>query len=119
MRYPKLRELKEAIRALIKGPYTSKFPYKLHIPFESFRGKPYFHGDDCIGCAACVNVCPAGALSYNDVESNGAYKRTLKINWDICIECGQCNLNCLTTKGIILSNEFDISVTENRKELFE
>lgn len=37
MRYPKLRELKEALKALIKGPYTSKFPFKPHVPFERFR----------------------------------------------------------------------------------
>ncbi|MFH0763175.1 MAG: 4Fe-4S binding protein, partial [Candidatus Omnitrophota bacterium] len=67
MRYPKLRELKEAITALIKGPYTARFPYEEHKPFKRFRGKPYFYEEDCIGCSACVQVCPSGALEFEDI----------------------------------------------------
>ncbi|MCM8823057.1 MAG: 4Fe-4S dicluster domain-containing protein [Candidatus Omnitrophica bacterium] len=119
MKYPKLREIKEAIRALLSKPYTTKFPHQKHIPYPSFRGKPYFYEEDCVGCTACVNVCPTGALSFKDVKSGSGYKRILKVRWDICIECGQCQLHCLTEKGIILSNEFDISVTENREQLFQ
>ena len=117
MRYPKLRELKEAIRALIKGPYTSRFPYEAHKPFERFRGRPYFHEDDCIGCAACVQVCPAGALEYKDVVENSRARRKLTVHWDVCIFCGQCQADCLTEIGIILSQEFDFATTEKREEL--
>lgn len=113
MRYPKLREIKEALKALVKGPYTSPFPFQEHKPFERFRGRPKFHEDDCIGCGACVQICPAGALSMEDV----AGKRILTVRWDTCIFCGQCQLNCLTEKGIILSNEFDLATTEKREEL--
>ena len=42
MRYPKLREIKEALKALVKGPYTSPFPFQEHKPFERFRGRPKF-----------------------------------------------------------------------------
>lgn len=113
MQYPKLRELKEAVRALVKGPYTTKFPKQPHVPFERFRGKPEFHEEDCTGCGACVNVCPSGALSMRDV----AGKRILEIRWDICIFCGQCQANCLTEKGIILSHKFDLATTEKRQDL--
>lgn len=119
MKYPKLREIKEALKALVTRPYTSKFPYEPHVPFLSFRGRPYFDQDACVGCAACVNVCPTGALSFKDVKTESGYKRILKVRWDICIECGQCELNCLTENGIKLSNEFDISVTENRGQLYQ
>jgi len=112
MRYPKLRELKEAIRALIKGPYTSKFPYEPHKPYERFRGKPEFHETDCIGCTACVNVCPSNALSFTDKIENNKAKRMLTHQLDLCIFCGQCQANCPTEKGIILSQEFDLSTTE-------
>jgi hydrogenase-4 component H len=44
-------------------------------------------------------------------------KRILTVNWDMCIFCGQCQANCLTEKGIILSNEFDLATTEKRDEL--
>ena len=113
MRYPKLRELKEAIRALIKGPYTSKYPYEPHKPYERFRGRPYFHEEYCIGCTACAQVCPAKAIEVEDKKD----KRVLTVRWDICIFCGQCQLNCPTDKGIVLSQEFDFATTEKREEL--
>jgi len=113
MRYPKLRELKEAIKALIKGPYTSKFPYQPHKPFERFRGRPEFYEKDCVGCGACFQVCPARAIDMQDVRD----KRILTVNWDLCIFCGQCQANCITEKGIMLSNDFDLATTGARSEL--
>ncbi|OGX14757.1 MAG: hypothetical protein A2166_05580 [Omnitrophica WOR_2 bacterium RBG_13_41_10] len=117
MRYPKLRELKEAIKALIEGPYTSKFPYEPHKPYERFRGKPEFHEDDCMGCTACVSVCPSDALSFRDEIVNGKAKRMLKYQMDLCIFCGQCQANCPTEKGIMLSQEFDLATTGKREDL--
>lgn len=117
MRYPKLRELKEAITALIKGPYTSKFPKEPHVPYERFRGRPYFHENDCIGCTACAQVCPARAIEVRDEVVNGKARRVLTVNWDICIFCGQCQANCPTSKGIMLSQEFDFATTGKREDL--
>jgi len=117
MKYPKLRELKEAIKALIKGPYTTSYPFKPHKPYERFRGRPYFHEDDCMGCTACAQVCPSNAIDYEDTVVNGKGVRKLIIHWDICIFCGQCQANCPTTKGIILSQEYDFATTENREAL--
>jgi hydrogenase-4 component H len=113
MRYPKLRELREAVKALVKGPYTSKFPYEPHHPFEGFRGKPEYHKEDCIGCGACFQVCPARAIEMQD----SATLRVLTIHWDLCIFCGQCQANCPTEKGIILSQEFDLATTQKRQDL--
>jgi formate hydrogenlyase subunit 6/NADH:ubiquinone oxidoreductase subunit I len=118
MHYPKLRELREAIKALIKGPYTSKFPYKPHIPYERFRGRPYFHEEDCVGCAACAQVCPAKAIEVQDIVKDGKSVRKLIVHWDICIFCGNCEANCLTGKGIQLSREFDFATCGKREELF-
>ncbi len=113
MKFPKLRELREAIRALIKGPYTAKFPYEPHKPFERFRGRPYFHEEYCIGCTACAQVCPAQAIEVEDKKD----KRVLTVHWDICIFCGLCQANCPTEKGIVLSQEFDFATTQNRQDL--
>jgi len=117
MKKPKLRELREAIKALIKGPYTSRFPYEPHTPYERFRGRPYFHEEDCIGCTACVQVCPSRAIEVEDEIKEGKARRRLTVHWDICIFCGQCQANCPTTKGIILSQEFDFATTGKRQEL--
>jgi formate hydrogenlyase subunit 6/NADH:ubiquinone oxidoreductase subunit I len=117
VKYPKLRELKEAIRALIKGPYTSRFPFKPHEPFERFRGLPKFYEKDCIGCTACAQVCPARAISYEDKINGHKAKRILTVYWDLCVFCGQCEANCPTGKGIMLSREFDLATTGKREEL--
>ena len=117
MRYPKLRELKEAIKALVKGPYTSKYPKCPHKPYDRFRGKPKYDADNCIGCTACYQVCPAGAIEFEDKIENKKARRFFTLHWDICICCGQCQANCPTEKGIVLSNEFELATTESRQEL--
>jgi hydrogenase-4 component H len=117
MRYPKLRELKEVIRALIKSPYTSKYPAVPAKVYERFRGRPYFYEEDCTGCTACAQVCPPRAIDFEDKVKNNKGKRKLTINWDICIFCGQCEASCLTGKGIILSREFEFATCGRREEL--
>lgn len=117
MRRPKIRELKEALKSLFNPTYTNDFPRKPHTPYERFRGRPYFHEDDCTGCAACAQVCPVKAIEVDDQIKAGTAKRTLTVHWDICIYCGQCEANCPTSKGIMLSREFDLATTEKREDL--
>ncbi|MFH1479180.1 MAG: 4Fe-4S dicluster domain-containing protein [Candidatus Omnitrophota bacterium] len=119
MRYPKIRELVEAIKALIKGPYTSKFPYKKHIPEKRYRGRPIYYKDDCVGCGACSVVCTSGCLKQEDILTGEEPKRRLTINYESCIFCGQCEANCITKKGIKLSNQLDDIATFNRKDVIE
>ena len=118
MRYPKLRELVEAITAVIKGPYTSKFPFKPHVPEKRFRGKPEYHKDDCVGCKACFEVCPPGCIKTEDVVDVDVPVRKLVLHYDSCIFCGQCQAACITEKGIKLSDKFDLAVFD-RKEAIE
>jgi len=42
--------------------------------------------DVCIGCEACVGVCPAEAISVVDGKA--------QVNSDDCIECGACVSTC-------------------------
>lgn len=120
MKYPKLRELKEAIKALIKGPYTSEFPVKPHKPHPNFRGQPKYNQDKCVGCLACVEVCPVNALDYKDSTEGDIPKRTLIHYTDTCIFCGQCEAACIANhEGIKLSNEWDLSFFDRKNESFE
>lgn len=40
---------------------------------------------DCSGCELCVETCPMGAISVEDVAC---------VNTDRCIGCGVCSVNC-------------------------
>jgi len=116
MRAPKLRELGEAIRAIVTGPYTIRFPKHPSEPFEAFRGKPEYDEKQCVGCGACKEVCPAKAIEL--VDDRAARRRTLTLHVDNCIFCGQCELSCITEKGIALTKKYDLA-TLNRDELRE
>jgi Fe-S-cluster-containing hydrogenase component 2 len=40
----------------------------------------------CVGCGACVGVCPVEAISMD--------KDKAKIDQETCIECGACITEC-------------------------
>ena len=40
----------------------------------------------CIGCGACINVCPAGAISMKEGKA--------KIDVEKCLNCGKCAQVC-------------------------
>jgi len=112
VRKPKLRELKEAVRAVISGPYTTKFPAEPHEPPEGFRGKPEFDEQGCVGCAACAEVCPALAIRVIDSPRADPPSRRLELRYDKCIFCGQCELNCTTKEGVHLTKTYDMSTLD-------
>ena len=113
MKYPKLRELKEAILALVKGPYSSDYPRKKHEPAKRFRGKPEYSNDGCIACAACALVCPARAIEVSDVITKDKAVRKMVLHLDECHYCGQCSALCTTREdippGIKHTTEFDLA----------
>jgi len=109
---PKLRELKEAVKAAFSGRYTSKYPFEPHTPPAGFRGKPEFDEDECIGCGACAEVCPALAITVIDKPDADKPVRILRQRLDKCIFCGQCELNCTTKTGIKLTPTYDMSTLD-------
>jgi len=117
MRLPKIRELIEAIKALIKGPYTSKFPVEPHQPHPNFRGQPKFNEEKCVGCTACKEVCPVEAIDYIDIVDDKDNPRRFMIHYtDTCIFCGQCEAACIAdNEGIKLSNDWELSFFDRSK----
>lgn len=113
MRLPKIRELGEAITALIKGPYTSRFPYKEHSPAKRFRGKPEYSNEGCIACTACALVCPARAIEFRDIVTQAKATRKMILHLDECHYCGQCSALCTTREddppGIHHTTKFDLA----------
>jgi len=112
VRKPKLRELKEAVRAAFSRRYTSRYPFEPHTPPEGFRGRPQFDEDGCIGCGACAEVCPALAIEVIDDPDAAPPMRVMEQRWDKCIFCGQCELNCTTKEGIRMTGEYAIATLD-------
>lgn len=47
--------------------------------------------EDCMGCHACFNICPTGAISM--IENEKGFK-TYKIDKEKCIKCNRCRKVC-------------------------
>ncbi len=110
MKWPKMRELKEAVTSLLKGPYTHPFPRQPTPIPDNIRGKPVYHAEKCIGCGACREVCPARAIELLEEEpAVGRRVRRLVIHHDNCIFCGECVRCCTTKEGVTLSKDYEIS----------
>ena len=113
MKLPKIRELREAITAFIRGPYTSKFPYAPHEPAKRFRGKPEYSNEGCIACTACALVCPMRAIEFRDVITAQKATRKMILHLDECHYCGQCSALCTTRDddppGIRHTTKFDLA----------
>lgn len=113
MRFPKVRELIEAVKAFTTGPYTSKYPGKEHTPAKRFRGKPEYSNEGCIACTACALVCPARAIEYRDVITKEKATRKMILHLDECHYCGQCSALCTTRDdnppGIRHTTKFDLA----------
>jgi ferredoxin len=76
---------------------------------QRYRGKPEFDTDACVGCGACVNVCPTQALTQIDETDGDRPIRKITLRYDTCIFCGNCQDGCTTECGIELSNQWDLA----------
>ncbi len=104
------RILRQAVRAVISPPVTTKFPHEPFQPVETFRGRPRFDAVECIGCGACAEVCPAKCIDVVDEIEAAQPMRRLVQHVDACLWCGQCERHCPTGRGIRMSREYDAVV---------
>lgn len=106
MKYPKLRELKEAVIAIFSKRYTTRFPKEPHVAADGFRGKPVPDDEWCIGCEACTEGCPSFAIEIEDKPRE--YKRLIKRKYDQCNYCGECERICpQPSPGVVMSKEYN------------
>ncbi len=117
MYLPKIRELKEALTAVLKGPYTHPFPKEPTPVPENLRAAPRYNQDYCIGCGGCAEVCPARAISVEEFIRDGKMYRQLTCNYGNCIFCGECQLHCTTERGIELTTEYELSYFDSSEAL--
>ncbi|MDO8536344.1 MAG: 4Fe-4S dicluster domain-containing protein [Candidatus Omnitrophota bacterium] len=118
MRYPKIRELVEAVKSLLSRPYTSNFPRKPFEPAKRFRGKPEYSNEGCIACTACSLVCPVRAIEVRDIVTEEKATRKMILHLDECHYCGQCSALCTTRNddppGIKHTTKYDLSSFDRR-----
>jgi hydrogenase-4 component H len=105
----KLPYLPEAIRAVVRGPYTVKFPFGETYDTGNYRGAVVWDKDVCIGCGACAEVCPAGAISMVDDAEADPPVRRFTLDYGRCIFCGHCHYNCTTDDGIYQTTDWDLA----------
>lgn len=118
MRLPKIRELREAVTAVLSPRFTTRFPAEPCVVPQRYRGKPEFNSDTCVGCGACVNVCPTRALTLADDLEGDRPVRRITLRYDTCIFCSNCHENCTTQDGIALSGQWDLAGL-NRESMVE
>jgi len=115
---PKVREIKEALISFFSAPSTTKFPAKPDTASKLYRGMPRYDESYCVGCGACVQVCPSRAITLLDDKEQRL--RTLVIDYGSCIQCGQCEEKCITSKGVANTNFYSLAVTSVKApEIFE
>ncbi len=67
----------------IKLSNNIKYIHSIHV-IRGFK-MPTVKADDCVGCGACVDVCPQDAIAVDDVAVIDAGK---------CVDCGACVDEC-------------------------
>lgn len=67
---------------------------------------PYVVTSECILCAACVAGCETGAITEGDTQTH--------IDVTICIECGNCQINC-PSDAIIWVDEIETPAQPDAK----
>lgn len=94
----------DALRSLV-SPSTTLYPRRPYIPQEGFRGAAEYDPDKCVGCGACSQVCPTGAITYEDSEKF----RRLQVDYGLCSFCGRCEEVC-PWGAIHLTKKYELAV---------
>lgn len=99
----------EALKNLLKKPFTRRYPKEKIKPYSRFLGRIHFYPKRCIGCRLCEKYCPVNCIKF--------YRKG-KIDFDLglCIFCKLCEDVCPTKpKSIIVSNEFEYANKNKEK----
>jgi len=107
----KWKAISEGLRALVKGPFTVRYPFEPSPPPETFRGAPKRDANKCTACGACSQNCPTGAISVLDLGKEVA----VEVWYGKCIFCARCTEVC-PEEAVKMSLQYDLS-TYNKDEV--
>jgi formate hydrogenlyase subunit 6/NADH:ubiquinone oxidoreductase subunit I/coenzyme F420-reducing hydrogenase delta subunit len=108
------KKLIEAFKAVANPPFTVKYPFVPSPPPPTFRGKPEYDEEKCVGCGICVERCPSKAI---EIEDLGA-ERKLTIHYDFCIHCAFCNYKCMPVEGIKPTQKYSLILTDRSQAIY-
>ena len=73
--------------------------------------------DRCIGCGACMEVCPRGALATSASLAAGATSASVVLDRAKCIACGACADHCYA--GALVISGMRMSVVDIMSEVMQ
>jgi Ni,Fe-hydrogenase III small subunit/formate hydrogenlyase subunit 6/NADH:ubiquinone oxidoreductase subunit I len=98
--------------ALRVGRVTTTYPAEPSAPPLAFRGAPTIDPGRCDCSAACVDICPADAITLTERPDRGA---EWKLDLASCVFCGLCADAC-PTGAISMSGAYELA-TRSREDL--
>lgn len=107
--------LKIALKNIVKGPSTEKYPFGESPVPEKLRGKIKHNPKTCMACRMCEHVCAGGAIRIYEAEDGSGIHFVVWHN--SCAFCGLCEYYC-PTKAIHLSNDYHTAHLEQDKYSF-
>jgi len=98
----------ESFRGFI-SPKTLAYPRQPSVPPDGFRGKPELDAEKCVGCGACAQTCPMGAINVTD-----EVERSIRVWYGKCSFCGRCQDVC-PEDAISLTSAYELAVFDKNK----
>jgi formate hydrogenlyase subunit 6/NADH:ubiquinone oxidoreductase subunit I len=92
-------------RVTTTGLVTGRYPDEAEPAPERYRGQVLLDTARCQGDAACVRVCPSGAIAVEPADAGWIWR----LDDARCVFCGLCQDAC-ANKAVSLSNEFELAV---------
>lgn len=120
------------LQHLFRPAITVQYPEKkIEVPVR-MRGRHALMRDEngnekCIGCLACVRICPDKLIEMTTKKNEETGKRmaeTMTINLEACMFCGLCAEACPTI-ALVMSTEYELACYSkndmhiNREQMLE
>ncbi len=117
-----LSTIKDAIKYMVKKPYTRQVPRKDDkYRSENLRGAHILYMDRCTGCSMCQRVCPAACIDMVVVEGDwprNHRKRFPRIDHSKCTFCALCVEYCpFNALSMTDATGFELFTTDKSRTL--